>query len=257
MEHGQGLLRDKRIMVTGASSGIGAAAARLFAAEGAAVVLMARRKDRLAELAAGIRAAGGRAEAVAGDVTAPADVERAVTRAVEAFGGLDGAFNNAGWGSIGPRLHETDDALFDQIMDVNVRGVWNCLKQQLPVLIRQETGGAIVNTSSTAGQFATGAISPYVAAKHAVLGLTRAAAAEYGQHGIRINALMVGATRTDLMEDAILAFPQLEQAAAARAVQQRLAEPVEVARAAAWLLSDQASFITGGAVPVDGGTSAV
>lgn len=142
-------------------------------------------------------------------------------------------------------------------MDVNVRGVWNCLKQQLPVLIRQETGGAIVNTSSTAGQFATGAISPYVAAKHAVLGLTRAAAAEYGQHGIRINALMVGATRTDLMEDAIRAFPQLEQAAAARAVQQRLAEPVEVARAAAWLLSDQASFITGGAVPVDGGTSAV
>ncbi|MFE2286541.1 SDR family oxidoreductase [Streptomyces sp. NPDC059443] len=244
-------------MVTGASSGIGAAAARLFAAEGAAVVLMARRADRLEELAAGIRAGGGRAEAVAGDVTVPADVERTVTRAVEAFGGLDGAFNNAGWGSIGSRLHETDDAVFDQIMDVNVRGVWNCLKQQLPVLIRQATGGAIVNTSSTAGQFATGAVSPYVAAKHAVLGLTRAAAAEYGQHGIRINALMVGATRTDLMEDAMLAFPQLEQVAVARAVQQRLAEPVEVARAAAWLLSDQASFITGGAVPVDGGTSAV
>lgn len=99
MEQVQGMLRGKRIMVTGASSGIGASAARLFAAEGAAVVLMARREDRLAELAAGIRAAGGRAEAVAGDVTATADVERAVTRAVEAFGGLDGAFNNAGFGA--------------------------------------------------------------------------------------------------------------------------------------------------------------
>jgi A-factor type gamma-butyrolactone 1'-reductase (1S-forming) len=114
-----------------------------------------------------------------------------------------------------------------------------------------------VNTSSTAGLFATGAISPYVAAKHAVLGLTRAAASEYGQRGIRINALMVGATRTELMEEAIRSLPQAEQFSVGRAVQRRLAEPVEVARAAAWLLSDQASFITGGAVPVDGGCSAV
>ncbi|WP_051795560.1 SDR family NAD(P)-dependent oxidoreductase [Streptomyces sp. NRRL S-87] len=244
-------------MVTGASSGIGAAAARLFAAEGAAVVLMARRKELLDDLAAGIRAAGGRAEAVAGDVTAPADVERAVARAVEAFGSLDGAFNNAGWGSIGTELHELDDAVFDRTMDVNVRGVWNCLKQQIPVMLGQEAGGAIVNTSSTAGSFATGASAPYVAAKHAVLGLTRAAAAEYGRRGIRVNALMVGATRTELMEDAIRELPVLEQAATARAVQPRLADPVEVARAAAWLLCDHSSFVTGGAIPVDGGCSAV
>lgn len=96
-----------------------------------------------------------------------------------------------------------------------------------------------------------------MAAKHAVLGLTRAAAAEYGRRGIRVNALMVGATRTELLESAIRAVPQVEQAAAARAIQPRLADPVEVARAAAWLLSDQASFVTGGAVPVDGGCSAV
>ncbi|MFI8518813.1 SDR family NAD(P)-dependent oxidoreductase [Streptomyces sp. NPDC085481] len=257
MGQGTGLLNDRTVMVTGASSGIGAAAARLFAAEGAAVVLMARRTDALDKLAAEIRADGGRAEAVTGDVTVPADAERVVERAVAAFGSLDGAFNNAGWGSIGTRLHETDDAVYDRIMDVNVRGVWNCLKAQLPVMLGQDSGGAVVNTSSTAGSFATGAVSPYVAAKHAVLGLTRAAAAEYGTQGIRINALMVGATRTELMEQAIEAVPQLEQGAVARAVQQRLAEPAEVARAAAWLLSDQASFVTGGAVPVDGGCSAV
>ncbi|MEV7419428.1 SDR family oxidoreductase, partial [Streptomyces sp. NPDC089919] len=181
----------------------------------------------------------------------------AVTRALDAFGRLDGAFNNAGWGAVGPVLHETEDAVFDRIMDVNVRGVWNCLKHQLPAMLGGGRGGAVVNTSSTAGLFATGAVSPYVAAKHAVLGLTRSAAAEYGRHGIRINALMVGATRTELMEGAVAQFPALEQAAVARAVQPRMAEPVEVARAAAWLLSDQASFVTGGAVPVDGGCSAV
>lgn len=252
----RGLLQGKAVMITGASSGIGEAAARLFAAEGAAVTLVARRADRLRKVAEEIEGQGGRALVAAGDVTTPGDVERAVARTVETYGRLDAAFNNAGWGSIGPLLHETDDAVFDQIMDVNVRGVWNCLKHQIPVMLAQG-GGAVVNTCSTAGSFATGAIAPYVAAKHAVLGLTKAAAAEYGERGIRVNALMVGSTRTELMENAMEQVPQLEQAAVGRAIQRRLADPAEVAQAALWLCGDQSSFVTGAGVPVDGGCGAV
>ncbi|MFI6054319.1 SDR family NAD(P)-dependent oxidoreductase [Streptomyces violascens] len=252
-----GTLQNKVAVITGASAGIGAAAARLFAAEGAAVVLMARRKDLLETVAAGIRADRGRAVSVPGDVRSPEDVARAVGRAVEEFGGLDLAFNNAGWGSLGSPMHQLDESVYDLVMDVNVRGVWNCLRAQIPVMLRQGRGGAIVNTSSVAGHCATGAIAPYIAAKHAVLGLTRAAAAEYGGAGIRVNALMAGSTRTDLLTPHLAGNPELEQAMTGRAIQQRLADPAEVARAAAWLCSDQASFITGGAIPVDGGWSAV
>lgn len=248
-----GLLHGKRVMITGASSGIGAAAARLFAAEGASVILMARRQKPLCDLVDEIHAAGGRAVAVAGDVICSEDVARVVAVAVERFGGLDAAFNNAGWGARGTDLHQTEDAAYDQIMDVNVRGVWNCLRRQIPLMLDQRTGGTIVNTSSTAGLFATGALAPYVAAKHAVLGLTKAAAAEYGGRGIRVNALMVGSTRTELTEGSTGSGRPV----AARAIQHRLADPTEIAQAAAWLCSDRSSFVTGGAVPVDGGCSAV
>lgn len=255
--NGVGLLDGRRVMITGASSGIGAAAARLFATEGASVVLMARREKQLLALVEEIEATGGLAAAVTGDVTEPQDVERAVATAVDRFGGLDAAFNNAGWGARGAALHETDDAVYDRIMDVNVRGVWNCLRRQIPVMLEGGTGGTIVNTSSTAGVFATGALAPYVAAKHAVLGLTKSAAAEYGDRGIRVNALVVGSTRTELMEEAYRGIPESEWTGGTRAIQQRLADPMEVAEAAAWLCSDRSSFVTGGAVPVDGGCTAV
>jgi NAD(P)-dependent dehydrogenase (short-subunit alcohol dehydrogenase family) len=252
---GQRMLADKTILITGASSGIGAAAARLFAAEGARLVLVARREDRLKALADEIAGSGGVAEPVAGDVVDEDDMARAVDRAVARFGRLDGAFNNAGWETAGSLLHETDTAVFDRIMDVNVRGVWNCLRRQIPAMLAGG-GGAVVNTSSVAGVQAPGSAAPYVAAKHAVIGLTRAAAAEYGQQGIRVNALVVGSTRSELMEDVLRETPSLEEPFVARSVQKRMADPVEIAQAAAWLCSDRSSFVTGAAVPVDGGWTA-
>jgi A-factor type gamma-butyrolactone 1'-reductase (1S-forming) len=249
----QGMLDNKVAMVTGASSGIGAAAARLFAEEGAAVVLMARRQERLETVVREITDAGGRAMAVAGDVAAADDVARAVAAAVAEFGGLHAAFNNAGYATAGTDLHETSDAVFDRTLDVNVRGVWNCLRHQIPVMLSSGAGGAIVNTSSVAGLQATGASAPYVAAKHAVIGLTKAAALDYGQRGIRVNALVVGSTRTEMMNEIITATPALEKEFTSRTPQNRMAAPVEVAQAAAWLCSDRSSFVTGTAVPVDGG----
>ncbi|WP_327713797.1 glucose 1-dehydrogenase (plasmid) [Streptomyces sp. NBC_00464] len=251
------LLDGRRIMITGSSSGIGAAAARLFAAEGAQVVLMARRKDRLEALVEEIAAAGGRAVAAPGDVTSDVDVERAVAVAVDTFGGLDGAFNNAGYAVAGSLIHETDRAVFDRIMDVNVRGVWNCLHSQIPVMLATGRGGAVVNTSSVAGIRATGAAAAYVAAKHAVLGLTKAAALEYGDRALRVNALVVGSTRTEMMEEVLEQAPELETSFVEKSAQKRMAEPAEVAQAAAWLCSVRASFVTGAAISVDGGWSAL
>ncbi|MFJ3574181.1 SDR family NAD(P)-dependent oxidoreductase [Streptomyces rubiginosohelvolus] len=249
-------LSGKVALITGASSGIGAAAGRHFADEGAAVVLVARRAAQVEEVAERIRKDGGRAVAVPGDVTRPADMERAVATAVDRFGRLDCAFNNAGHASAGTLLHELPDDVFDRTLDVNLRGVWNCLRAQIPAML-ESGGGAVVNSSSVAGVRATAASAPYVAAKHAVIGLTRAAAAEYGEHGIRVNALVVGGTDTEMMD----ALRSTTAAAAgtgfgSQGIQRRLADPVEIARAAAWLCSDASSFTTGTALAVDGGRTA-
>ncbi|MFE1589728.1 glucose 1-dehydrogenase [Streptomyces sp. NPDC059402] len=247
----QGLLAGKTAFISGASSGIGAAAARVFCREGAAVMLVARREDQLAALTRELLDQGHQADYTTADVRSAAEVAEAVRRTLARFGGLDVAFNNAGVGAAQVPLHVMADELYDTIMDTNVRGVWNCMRHQIAAMLPR--GGAIVNTSSTAGLVATPVAAPYIASKHAVLGLTKAAAAEYAPHGIRINALAPGSTRSEMVDAWLEEDPGAEELLRAAAPLPRIAAPREIAEAAAWLGSDRASFVIGATLPVDGG----
>lgn len=246
------LLSDKVVLITGASSGIGAAAARLFAQEGAKVVLAARREERLAALVGELRDKGGEAAYVVTDVTVAADVSRAVDFAVSTYGRLDAAFNNAGLGGDRTPMHLMGDEIYDTLMDTNVRSVWNCLRYEIAAMLTTG-GGTIVNNSSVAGLVAIPAAAPYVASKHAVVGLTRAAADEYAKQGIRVNAVAPGTTRSEITADWFGRNPGLEEMVNSLTPQGRTAEPEEIAAAAAWLLSDRCPFLTGTVMPVDGG----
>ncbi|MFI1393995.1 SDR family NAD(P)-dependent oxidoreductase [Streptomyces sp. NPDC020681] len=246
------LLLDKVVLVTGASSGIGAAAARVFAREGATVVLTARRKDRLAAMVDELRDGGAQAAYVVSDVSVAEQAAAAVDFAVSEFGRLDSAFNNAGIGGDRTPLHLMQDDVYDSIMDINVRGLWNCLRHEIAAMLPRG-GGSIVNNSSVAGLVAIPAAAPYIASKHAVVGFTRAAADEYAKQGIRVNAVAPGTTRSEITTDWFGRNPGLEQLANSLTPQGRTAGPEEIAEAAAWLLSDRCPFLTGVVVPVDGG----
>lgn len=247
----QGLLAGKCAFISGASSGIGAAAARVFCREGAMVMLVARRGEKLDALTRELRGKGYEAEYTTADVARGAEVAEAVNGTLDRFGRLDVAFNNAGVGAAQVPLHLMEDELYDLIMDTNVRGVWNCMRHQIPAMLAH--GGAIVNTSSTAGLVATPVAAPYIASKHAVLGLTKAAAAEYAPLGIRINAIAPGSTRSEMIDDWLEQEPGAEELLFRSAPLPRIADPEEIAEAAAWLGSDRASFVVGATVPVDGG----
>lgn len=246
------LLSDKVVLITGASSGIGAAAARVFAHEGAKVVLAARREERLAALVGELRDKGAEAAYVVTDVTVADDVSRAVDFAVSTYGRLDSAFNNAGLGGDRTPMHLMADEVFDTLMDTNVRSVWNCLRYEIAAMLTTG-GGTIVNNSSVAGLVAIPAAAPYIASKHAVVGLTRAAADEYAKQGIRVNAVAPGTTRSEITADWFGRNPGLEEMVNSLTPQGRTADPEEIAAAAAWLLSDRCPFLTGTVMPVDGG----
>ncbi|MFJ3188799.1 SDR family NAD(P)-dependent oxidoreductase [Streptomyces halstedii] len=246
------LLNGKSVLVTGASSGIGAAAARVFAQEGARVVLAARREDRLAALTEELKGQGAEAAYVVCDVTVAEDAVRAVDFAVETFGRLDGAFNNAGLGGDRTPLHLMGDDVYDAVMDTNVRGVWNCLRPEIAAML-EGGGGSIVNNSSVGGLVAIPAAAAYIAAKHAVVGLTRAAADEYAKQGVRVNAVAPGTTRSEITADWFGRNPGLEEMVNGMTPQGRTADPAEIGAAAAWMLSDRCPFLTGTVMPVDGG----
>jgi NAD(P)-dependent dehydrogenase (short-subunit alcohol dehydrogenase family) len=241
-------LAGKVLIVTGASRGIGAAAARLFARRGATVVAAARDEQALATAAGEIGRAGGQAIALATDVTDPDAVERLIATTLERFGRLDGAFNNAGQGHLPTPLAELDPTEFTRVLEVNLVGVFICLRAELP---RLAAGGAIVNMSSSAGLSGAPGMSAYSAAKHGVIGLTRTAALDYGPKGIRVNALAPGPILT---EDGIGAAPaEIQQRVAQALPLRRLGTPDEVAELAAWLLSDAATFVNGATISIDGG----
>jgi NAD(P)-dependent dehydrogenase (short-subunit alcohol dehydrogenase family) len=244
------LLEDKIALVTGGGSGIGRAAAVAFAREGARVVV-ADVDGASANATAALLPADSLG--VACDVSHSAEVESVVQRVVNQFGRLDCAFNNAGieGGPPGTRLHEYAEDVWDRVLDVDLKGVWLCMKYELAVMLAQGSG-AIVNTSSIAG-LVGGGNTAYVASKHGVLGLTRRAALEYGRHGIRVNAVCPGSIRTPMLERLLQAVPEREARLTDEAALGRLGHPEEVAEAVVWLCSDSASFVTGHGLVIDGG----
>lgn len=240
-------------LVTGAASGIGRASALAYADEGGSVIVADLEQSRAKgeETVRLIREAGGSAEFVAVDVRDSDQVETLIDTTVATFGRLDFALNNAGTVAEGFTA-EVDEASWDRVFDVNIKGVWLCMKYELRYM-KEHGGGAIVNTASVSGLVGTALTSPYVSTKHAVVGLTKVAAGEYANLGIRINAVAPGAIWTPLMQSA----PEpIQQMMLAPQPLHRFGAAEEVANAIVWLSSDKASFITGVTLPVDGGLTA-
>ncbi|GAA4529048.1 SDR family NAD(P)-dependent oxidoreductase [Amycolatopsis samaneae] len=239
-------------LVTGAGSGIGRAAAIAFARDGAAVAVLDIDADAAAETVEMIEKDGGEALSVPVDIAEEASVRAALERTVDAWGGLDFAVNNAGMASHHRRLDEMTLDEFERVVHVNLAGTFLCMRYELPLL---EGGGAIVNVASNGGLYSIPRAPAYVAAKHGVVGLTKAAAVDYAPKGVRVNAVCPGPTRTPGFEQ-LAAGTDMIAAQEAITPLGRMATPEEAAAAAVWLCSDAASYVTGIALSVDGGRRA-
>lgn len=247
-----GRFEGKVALVTGGNSGIGRATAQIFAREGAKVVVAARRVSEGDETVNMIAQAGGEAIFVKTDVSRADDVEALIRKTVETYGRLDCAFNNAGVYGIEVPVHEYTEEDWEYVMSINLKGVWLCMRSEIRWMLKHG-GGAIVNDSSTSGLVGGLRESAYVASKHGVIGLTKAAALEYARHGIRVNAVCPGWIRTPMVDSIVASKPEREELAISKEPIGRMGTPDEVAEAAVWLCSDAASFVTGHSMAVDGG----
>ena len=245
-------LQNKVAIVTGGTSGIGRDTAVLFAREGAKVVVAGRRQAEGQETIDLIRAAGGEGIFVPTDVSKTADVQALVEKTVEKFGRLDIGFNNAGiegnWISIAEQPEED----FDRTLAINLKGVWLCLKYEIQQMLKQGTGGAIVNMSSVAGWIGSAGAATYCATKHGVIGLTKGAALETATQGIRVNAICPAVIETP-MGERLFGAPEAKKFSLGLHPIGRFGRPMEVAEAVLWMCSDCASFMTGQSLILDGG----
>ena len=253
-----GRLAGKTALVTGATSGLGEAIARGYAREGAAVALCGRREAEGAAVVDAIRAAGGQARFFVCDVGDGGQVAELVARTVEAFGRLDVAVNNAGLGASGAKLADVEEAEFDQLIRINLRGVWLCMKHEIRQFLKQGGGGTIVNMGSVLGHAAIAAqgqysAAHYVASKHGIEGLTKTAAADYGRDGVRVNTLAPGAVATAISEALIADEAPLITYWRNKTALGRLATVEDVVGAAVFLASDESAYLTGTSLVVDGG----
>jgi len=248
-----GQFESKVVLITGGNSGIGRATALVFAQEGAKIVLAARRELEGQETVKIINDSGGDACFVQTDVSNAAQVEALVAACVSQFGGLDYAVNNAGIeGTPFVQAADYEEEVWDQVIDINLKGVWLCMKYQIPELLKRGQG-AIVNMSSVAGLKGGRVGVAYYASKHGVIGLTKAAAMEYANQGVRINAVCPAVIETAMVDRLLADDEELSARFTAAHPMGRIGQPEEVAAAVLWLCSDGASFVTGHAHPVDGG----
>lgn len=241
-------------LITGGNAGIGRAAAIEFAKQGAKVVISGRREKEGHEVIAEIKALGGEAIFVKSDVSKESDVKAMIDQTLATFGRLDFAFNNAGIEQALTPLPDQTEEAYDQIMDINVKGVWLSLKYEIPAMLKTG-GGAIVNNSSVAGLIGFAMAPVYVASKHAVTGLTRSVALEYAKQNVRVNAVAPAAIDTRMFRDFATA-PEVRQILESALPMGRIGQPEEIASTVLWLCSDSASFVTGQTFPIDGGYTA-
>jgi NAD(P)-dependent dehydrogenase (short-subunit alcohol dehydrogenase family) len=247
-----GRLQGKVILVTGGGSGIGRATSLILAREGAKVMIADYVPEGAERTVKMIKEASGEASCVAADVSFPKQVEMIVNQTVATYGRIDGAFNNAGIeGKMGDTV-ETTEETFDRIISINLKGVWLCLKYEIPQMLKQG-GGTIVNTASGAGLVGVARLCAYNASKHGVVGLTKTAALEYAQRNIRVNCVCPGLINTPMVARMIDSGGMNEQEFVAAEPVGRMGKPEEIGEGVAWLLSDAASFVTGHSMSIDGG----